>query len=99
MELVRNPDILASLKGRKGARLVVGFALETGSGEARARAKLRAKGADYIVLNDQTALGAARASVTILGSDGSVRRLRRRAKREVAEILVRLAKPLPARSG
>src|SRR5262245_45964514 len=38
IELVRNPDILASLARRKGRRLVVGFALETGDGEARARA-------------------------------------------------------------
>jgi phosphopantothenoylcysteine decarboxylase/phosphopantothenate--cysteine ligase len=93
LELVRNPDILARLARRKGGRLVVGFALETGGGAARARAKLRAKGADYIVLNDQSALGGTRTSVTILGRDGSVRRIRGRAKSAVAEVLVRLAKP------
>src|SRR5262249_55300406 len=50
LELARNPDILTTLARRKGARLVVGFALETGHGEARARAKLREKRLDYIVL-------------------------------------------------
>lgn len=91
IELVRNPDILATLARRKGKRLVVGFALETGSGERRARAKLRRKGADYVVLNDASALGALRTTVTVLGRDGSRRCLAQRTKRAVAEALVRLA--------
>lgn len=98
IRLVRNPDILATLSGRKGRRLVVGFALETGRGEARARAKLRRKGADYIVLNDARALGAARTSVTILGRDRSRRQLTGRSKRSVAEALVRLPAPAVARA-
>jgi len=98
MELVRNPDILASLARRKARRLVVGFALETGDGATRARAKLRRKGVDYIVLNDHTALGAERSSVTILSSDGSERHLGRRAKRALAEVLVRLERPSQARA-
>jgi phosphopantothenoylcysteine decarboxylase/phosphopantothenate--cysteine ligase len=97
IELVRNPDILATLARRKGRRLVVGFALETGKGEARARAKLARKGADYIVLNDARVLGAERTSVTILGRDGSRRRLVGRTKRAVAEVLVRLGAPGDAR--
>src|SRR5262245_47865291 len=91
--LVRNPDILATLAARKGRRLVVGFALETGRGEARARAKLRRKRLDYVVLNGARALGASRTSVTILGRDGSARRLRGRTKRAVAEALVALSSP------
>lgn len=90
LELVRNPDILASLARRKGERLVVGFALETGAGLERALAKLERKGADYIVLNDASALGAQRTSVTILGRDGSRRSLRDRTKREVARALIGL---------
>ena len=97
LELVRNPDILARLARSPGRRLVVGFALETGDGPVRARAKLRRKGADYIVLNDETALGATRTSVTILGRDGSSLRLAGRTKREVAEALVRLPSPRVAR--
>jgi phosphopantothenoylcysteine decarboxylase/phosphopantothenate--cysteine ligase len=90
LELVRNPDILATLARRKGARLVVGFALETGGGIRRARAKLRRKNADYVVLNDETALRADRSTVTILGRDGSELRLEDRTKRAIAGALVRL---------
>jgi len=93
IELVRNPDILASLARARGERLVVGFALETGSGKARAREKLRRKGLDYIVLNGPTALGATHTRVTILGRDGSERTLPRGTKRAVAEFLVRLDRP------
>jgi phosphopantothenoylcysteine decarboxylase/phosphopantothenate--cysteine ligase len=91
LELVRNPDIVASVARTKGERLIVAFALETGDGLRRAQAKMRRKGTDYIVLNDASALSAARASVTILGKDGSVRRLRGRAKDRIAEVLVGLA--------
>ena len=93
IELVRNPDILASLARAKGERLVVGFALETGSGKARAREKLRRKGLDYIVLNGPSALGATHTRVTILGRDGSERTLPRCTKRSAAEFLVRLDRP------
>ncbi|MCB9914690.1 MAG: phosphopantothenoylcysteine decarboxylase [Planctomycetes bacterium] len=93
LELVRNPDIVATVARKKGERLVVAFALETGDGLRRAQAKMRRKGTDYIVLNDASALSAARASVTLLGRDGSVLRLRGRAKEEIAEVLVGLAPP------
>lgn len=91
IELVRNPDILATLARRKGRRLVVGFALETGAGEARARAKLRRKNADFVVLNDARVLGAERTSIVLLGRDGTRREFVGRTKRAVAEVLVRLA--------
>jgi phosphopantothenoylcysteine decarboxylase/phosphopantothenate--cysteine ligase len=92
LALVRNPDILA-MCGRersKGDRLVVGFALETGHGIARARRKLRRKGADFVVLNDERALNSPRASVLILGGDGSIRSLRNRTKAQIARELVAL---------
>lgn len=93
LELVRNPDILARVARKKGDRLVVGFALETGDGIRRAKAKMRRKGTDYVVLNDPSALAATRASVTILGVDGSVRELSGRTKEQIAEVLVDLARP------
>lgn len=95
LELVRNPDIVATVARRKGTRLVVGFALETADGRARALAKLRAKGLDYIVLNDPSALGAERTAVTILGRDGSEQRLAGRSKRAVARVLLALDPPSP----
>ena len=44
-----------------------------------------------IVLNDDSALNASRTTVSILGSDGSVRRLENRPKRAVARVLIGLA--------
>lgn len=93
LELVRNPDILATLARRKGPRLVVGFALETGEGLQRAARKLESKGADYIVLNDASALGACTTTVTLLGRDGLRERIENRSKRDVARRLVRLRAP------
>lgn len=90
LDLVRNPDILATLARAKGARLVVGFALETGAGVARARKKLRTKGADYVVLNDASALNAARTSVMLLSSTGRRWSIRDRTKEFVARALVGL---------
>ena len=69
---------------------MVGFALETGSGLARARAKLSAKGLDFVVWNDASALNAPRASVIILGQEGSQRRLGDRPKEAIARELVAL---------
>jgi phosphopantothenoylcysteine decarboxylase/phosphopantothenate--cysteine ligase len=51
LDLEPTPDLLAALAPRKGERLFVGFALETGDLEAEAQAKLRRKGLDLIVAN------------------------------------------------
>jgi len=48
----RTPDILAALGAQKRlGQTVVGFALETDDGENNARAKLKAKNLDWIILN------------------------------------------------
>lgn len=54
LELEPTPDILATLGRQKSRQLLVGFAAETDPAHARAhaRAKLQAKNADLIVLND-----------------------------------------------
>jgi phosphopantothenoylcysteine decarboxylase/phosphopantothenate--cysteine ligase len=54
IELVENPDILATIAHRKSRRppLVVGFAAETDNVIANAKAKLARKGCDWIVAND-----------------------------------------------
>ena len=51
LELIRNPDILASVAALKPAPFTVGFAAETGNLEAAARTKLEAKGVDLIAAN------------------------------------------------
>ncbi len=90
LELVANPDLVATVAREKGDRRVIAFALETEDGPRRALAKLRAKNADYVVLNDASALNAARSSVVVLGPEGEVLRLDDRPKAEIARALVGL---------
>lgn len=58
IELVKNPDILASLGKEKTHQVVVGFALETNNEREHAEAKLEKKNADFIVLNSLNDKGA-----------------------------------------
>ncbi len=59
IELVKNPDIAATLGARKrDGQLLVGFALETDNAEANAREKLVRKNLDMIVLNSLADKGA-----------------------------------------
>jgi len=57
LELVRNPDILATLASRakNRPRLVIGFAAETEKLIEHARQKLASKGCDWIVANNVAA--------------------------------------------
>lgn len=59
LALVENPDILATIANRSEGRptLVVGFAAETDSVIAHARAKIARKGCDLLVANDVSAEG------------------------------------------
>ena len=54
LSLVENPDILSTIAHRKSQRpkLVIGFAAETENVVANAKAKLGAKGCDWILAND-----------------------------------------------
>jgi phosphopantothenoylcysteine decarboxylase/phosphopantothenate--cysteine ligase len=88
VELEATPDILTSLKRRKGM-VVVGFALETGNGLANARTKMQNKALDFVILNDATEPGAGfevpTNRVTILGPGGKQVDLPLLPKRDVAE--------------
>ena len=88
LELEPTADILASLKRPKGC-LVVGFALETGNGLARARQKLQNKSLDFVVLNDALEPGAGfevtTNRVTVLSKEGGQVDLPLLPKRDVAE--------------
>lgn len=65
IELVENPDLLATISERKSNQVVVAFAAETANNSHEdARAKMARKGADLIYLNDVSA-GA------IFGSDST----------------------------
>jgi phosphopantothenoylcysteine decarboxylase / phosphopantothenate---cysteine ligase len=53
LALTRNPDVLAELsQRRRPGQVVVGFAAETDDALANGRAKLLAKGADLLVVNE-----------------------------------------------
>jgi phosphopantothenoylcysteine decarboxylase/phosphopantothenate--cysteine ligase len=76
MDLVPNPDILATLcrPGPLRPRLTIGFAAETGDVVGYARAKRVAKGCDWIVANDVRAetgiMGGALNRVHLVTADG-----------------------------
>lgn len=84
VEWVRTPDILAEIAARKGGRVHVGFALETGPIEDGARGKLRRKALDFIVANGPENLGAARGSFLILDAAGGAEMFGDATKEEVA---------------
>lgn len=88
LELVPTPDILKEIGAQKGARIVVGFAAETGEIVRRAYHKLTAKQLDLIVANDVSQAGAGFACdtnlVVLLDPAGGVEELPLLPKRQVA---------------
>ena len=107
LQLVENPDILATIAGRSEGRppLVVGFAAETDDVIAYAQRKIARKGCDLIVANDVSAeggvMGGLENTVHLVARDGGVETWPRLGKEEVGRRLVarfaeRLAAPLTA---
>ncbi|MFF3262216.1 bifunctional phosphopantothenoylcysteine decarboxylase/phosphopantothenate--cysteine ligase CoaBC [Streptomyces sp. NPDC002932] len=73
--LVRNPDILAEVAGRRARpeQIVVGFAAETDNVLANGRQKLRRKGCDLLVVNEvgeRRTFGAEENEAVVLAADG-----------------------------
>ena len=93
LELVQNPDILATLGGMKqDGQMLVGFALETDNELSNAQHKLEKKNLDYIVLNSLRDKGAGFGvdtnKVTILGRNGSRTESPLLSKKEIARLIV-----------
>ena len=93
LDLVQNPDILATLGSMKHAgQTLVGFALETDNEEANAQRKLEKKNLDYIVLNSLRDKGAGFGvdtnKVTIIGRDGSRKESPLLSKQEIARLII-----------
>jgi phosphopantothenoylcysteine decarboxylase/phosphopantothenate--cysteine ligase len=88
--LTPGDDLLASIAARKGPRLVVAFAAESGDGrEERARRKMADKGADWIAVNDvgrdDVGFDADDNEVVLLSAAGQRIEVSRRPKKEVAD--------------
>ena len=90
VELVRNPDILKGIGRNKGARILIGFALEAADLRSNALRKLTEKHLDLIVANSPSAFGGDRTSVEILGPGGVVDILDDVSKEELAGRLLDL---------
>jgi phosphopantothenoylcysteine decarboxylase/phosphopantothenate--cysteine ligase len=93
LDLMENPDILATVARRKTKRpkLVIGFAAETEKVIANAKDKLERKGCDWILANDVSAatgiMGGDRNRVHLISQRG-VESWPPQSKREVAVALV-----------
>ena len=93
IELVKNPDIAATLGSKKRpGQTLVGFALETDHELDNAREKLARKNLDMIVLNSMRDKGAGFGTdtnkVSIFKADGSRQDFGLKSKREVAADIV-----------
>ena len=104
LELVENPDILATISKLKAKRppLVIGFAAETETVIEHAKAKLRRKGCDWIVANDVSAEGGAMGgdtnAVHLITAEG-VESWPKQSKDDVAKQLVaRIAQAIGGKS-
>jgi phosphopantothenoylcysteine decarboxylase / phosphopantothenate---cysteine ligase len=100
LSLTENPDILATIAKRKTQRpkLVIGFAAETENIAANAKAKLAAKGCDWILANDvspQTGImGGDRNTIELVTAQG-VEPWPPQSKEDVAKMLIaRIAQEL-----
>ena len=93
LDLVQNPDILATLGGMKtDKQTLVGFALETDNEEANAQRKLEQKNLDYIVLNSLRDKGAGFGGdtnkVTVIARDGRHTESPLLSKKEIARLII-----------
>lgn len=88
LQLVKNPDIAATLGRKKGDRILIGFALETDHEAANAASKMERKNLDMIVLNSLRDPGAGMMTdtnkVTLFFADGREQQFPLKNKMEVA---------------
>lgn len=96
LELVRNPDILASIAARPHPPFTVGFAAETGDLEQLGRAKLQTKGVDLIAANrvdgPDGALGGDLNEIVLIDRQGSTVLSRQPKTRLARQLIERIAR-------
>lgn len=93
--LVKNPDVIASVKAAHPELLVMGFAAETEAIEENAKKKLDAKRLDFVVGNDGPAAFGSDENAVVIVSRAGVRRVAAASKdRIAAELVAELARAL-----
>mgnify|MGYP000066484620 CR=1 FL=1 len=95
IELIENPDIIATLAARKDKQFLIGFAAQTG-GDARTKAttKLAEKQLDLIYLNDVSdgkIFGDDKTIGEIISKDGKLIEFQRESKMTLANTLLDIA--------
>ena len=94
LNLIPTEDVLAGLGARKKTgQTIIAFAVEDGPDEeiqAKARGEMKAKGADYVVLNTPAAMAAEESHACILSADGIALPWSLRTKTHLAEEIVKL---------
>lgn len=92
LRLKQNPDILAGLGKRKGARLLVGFALETENLKRNALAKLQQKNTDFLVAvqlgKSRPPFGNGCLNVLLIDKEGGMQELSNIGKTALARLLL-----------
>jgi phosphopantothenoylcysteine decarboxylase/phosphopantothenate--cysteine ligase len=92
VELVPTADILKKMGGKKGDRILVGFAAETDKIVENAKAKLKEKNVDLIVANDVSKKGAGFGSdtnqVTLIFPGGKAVRSGKKSKKEISRLIL-----------
>lgn len=98
LELTHTTDILRALSNENTGAILVGFALETDDELNHAKAKLKEKKLDLIVLNslkdEGAGFGAETNVVTIIDRSGKIEKLPRMPKFEVANAILDRVKKL-----
>lgn len=92
LELSPTIDILKSIKRTKKNQKIIGFALETENGLKNAKAKLKEKGLDLVILNSLEEIepfGGDKNKVSLIDKRGRVETLPRMSKKELARLLIK----------
>lgn len=92
LELIKNPDIAATLGKKKKKQFHIGFALETNNESVNAKEKLKKKNFDLIVLNSLNDQGAGfqqdTNKVTFFDKDNNEQKFELKSKADVAQDIV-----------
>ena len=91
IELIQNPDLLASLAGRKRGQVIIAFAAETSLDIEGAKEKMKRKSADILYLNDVSGGDIFNSEMThgkIFTSDGKIVEVAQTTKDTLAHLLL-----------